>query len=60
MKLTAIHPFPKIIRKKEWIDAQVVSSLATVYKALGEDETFFEYLKVLGKSRMSEDHEMLV
>ncbi len=60
IKLTAIHPFPTIIRKKEWIDTQVVSSLATVYKALGEDETFFEYIKVLGESRMSEDHEMLV
>lgn len=59
MQLTNIHPFPSIIRKKEWIDKQVVSSLATVYSALEDDDLFFEYIKLVGKSRMSNEQEQL-
>ena len=55
IKLTNVHPYPSIMRKKEWIDKQVVSSLATVYTALNDDELFFDYLKALGKSRMSKE-----
>lgn len=56
LKLTEVHPYPSIIRKKNWIDTQVVSSLATIYEALDNDDIFFDYLKLLGKSRMSDDH----
>ncbi|NSM80884.1 replication initiation factor [Enterococcus faecalis] len=53
IKLTEIHPFPTIIRKKEWIDTQVSSSLATVFEALDDDGLFFDYILALGKTRMS-------
>ncbi|MGM0124296.1 phage replication initiation protein [Enterococcus sp. AZ194] len=53
IKLTNVHPYPSILRKKDWIDKQVVSSLATVYTALDDDRLFFDYIKALGKSRMS-------
>ncbi|HCE11859.1 MAG TPA: hypothetical protein DEQ24_03700, partial [Enterococcus sp.] len=53
------HPYPSILRKKVWIENQVVSSLATVYQALDDDDLFFDYIKLLGKSKMSDDHEKL-
>lgn len=59
LKLTEVHPYPSILRKKVWIENQVVSSLATVYQALDDDDLFFDYIKALGKSKMSEDHEKL-
>lgn len=59
IKLTEVHPYPSIIRKKEWIDKQVVSSLATVYTALDDDELFFDYIKLLGKQRMSNEQIVL-
>ncbi|MGG5303727.1 phage replication initiation protein [Enterococcus pernyi] len=59
IKLTSVHPYPSIIRKKEWIDSQVVGSLATVYTALDDDELFFDYIKILGKQRMSKEQIMI-
>lgn len=53
IKLTEVHPFPSIIKKKEWIDTQVSSSLATVYEALDDDGLFLDYVLALGKIRMS-------
>lgn len=59
IKLTSVHPYPSILKKKEWIEKQVVSSLATVHAALDDDELFFDYIKALGKSRMSAEQSEL-
>lgn len=59
IKLTEIHPYPTILKKKEWIDKQVASSVATVYEALDDDELFLQYVVALGKSRMSKAHKEL-
>lgn len=59
IKLTEVHPYPSILKKKEWIDKQVVSNFATVYEALQDDSLFFDYMVALGKSRMSKAHKEL-
>ena len=55
IKLSLQAPDKSVIRTKDWIDKQVLASLATLYISLGSDDKLFnDYIIEKGKSQMSD------
>ena len=58
IKLSLQAPDKSVLRTKDWIDKQVLASLATLYISLGSDDKLFnDYIIEKGKSQMS-DHQL--
>lgn len=56
IKLSLQAPDKSVLRTKDWIDKQVLASLATLYISLGSDDKLFhDYIIEKGKSQMSDD-----
>ncbi|MEQ7219476.1 replication initiation factor domain-containing protein [Vagococcus fluvialis] len=55
VKLTHVAPEQSIIRTKNWIGKQVVSSMIMLKKALKDDDLLNEYIDVLGQSKINDE-----
>lgn len=54
ISLSQVPPTLSVQRTKNWLDFQVVSSLAMVYEALDQDPMVLRYFLALGKDKMDD------
>lgn len=47
-------PDKTILRSKDWVDSQVVPTIATLYEAFGDDNLFLDYILKTGRAKMSD------
>lgn len=59
VSLTQVAPEKTILRTKDWIDNQILGSVAMLHEAFGNDDLFTEYLIKLGKTKMSDEQRHL-
>lgn len=59
IRLSLTAPDKTVLRTKEWVDKQVLASLATLYASCGSDKLFLDYIIEKGNDQMSDEQREL-